>query len=82
MINLHIDVMKLARMARDKGKKQLANLLMEYEKDAVKKIPYLLELEEKRGEVLKIAVNSCDPNNINNVLSILFKQEKSDQDFS
>ena len=35
-------MMKLARMARDKGKKQLANLLMEYEKDAVKKIPYFV----------------------------------------
>ena len=56
--------MKLARIAHDKGKTQLGSLLLEYERDAVKKIPYLLEheSESKRAEVLKISIASFDPN--------------------
>lgn len=42
-IKLNIDFTKLAKIADSKGRKRLANFLIDKEKSIVKKIPFLLE---------------------------------------
>jgi hypothetical protein len=69
--------LKLACLATEKNRPQLATFLLEYERDPIKKIPFLLEHQDEshRAETLQIAMDSLDPNHITNVLSHLFSGE-------
>lgn len=64
---MNIDFTKLAKLANKKGKLILSKDMIEYEKQTVKKIPFLLEIKEEQ-EAFRIAVEGGDPNNINKVI--------------
>jgi uncharacterized protein (UPF0216 family) len=73
-IKLNIDFTKLAKLANKKGKLMLSKDMIEYEKQTVKKIPFLLEIKEE-SEAFRIAVEGGDPNNINKVIQQILKKE-------
>ncbi len=54
-------------MADSKNKKELADFLISLEKAIVKKIPYLIEVQQY-DKALHFAVDSGDPNIINKVI--------------
>jgi len=71
-IRLNIDFTKLAKIADNYGKNQIANFLIGYEKSIVKKIPFLLEVKQYE-KALGFAIEGGDPNIINKVISEIFK---------
>ncbi|CDW81219.1 vacuolar assembling sorting protein vps16 [Stylonychia lemnae] len=72
-IKLNIDFTKLAKIADSRGKKRLANFLIQKEKSIVKKIPFLLEAQQYE-EALNFAMEGGDPNIINKVFSEILKK--------
>lgn len=44
-VKLNIDFTKLAKLAYNKGKKNLSDFLIAHERQIVKKIPFLLEVK-------------------------------------
>lgn len=44
-VKLNIDFTKLAKIADSRGKKAIADFLINFEKSIVKKIPFLLEVK-------------------------------------
>jgi len=71
IVKLNIDFTKLAKIAFNKNKNQISNFLINHEKQIVKKIPFLLEVNQHE-KALSIAIQDGDPNNINKVLSEIF----------
>ena len=71
-VKLNIDFTKLAKIASVMNKTRVSEYLIQHEKQIVKKIPFLLEVQQYR-QAFAIAVESGDPNNINKVLSEILK---------
>jgi hypothetical protein len=75
-IKLNIDFTKLAKIADSRGRKELADFLIQNEKSIVKKIPFLLEVKQY-DRALIFAMEGGDPNIINKVLSEILKKRDS-----
>lgn len=75
-ITLNVDFTKLAKIAHQKQKKSVSNYLINKEKHIVKKIPFMLEVQEFE-QALKIAIEGGDPNNINKVFIEIIKARKA-----
>jgi hypothetical protein len=67
---------KLAKIADSRGRKELADFLIQNEKSIVKKIPFLLEVKQY-DRALIFAMEGGDPNIINKVLSEILKKRDS-----
>ena len=78
-VKLGIDFTKLAKLAHHSGKTYLSEYLIGYEKQIVKKIPFLLQTG-KHQDALRIAVQGGDPNNINKVFTEILKSQLNDVD--
>jgi hypothetical protein len=74
-VKLNIDFTKLAKIAFGMNKLKVSDFLINHEKQIVKKIPFLLEVQQFK-QALAIAVESGDPNNINKVISEVIKAAK------
>lgn len=73
-VKLNIDFTKLAKIAYNLKRGAVSDFLIRYEKQIVKKIPFMLEVEQYM-QALLIATESGDPNNINKVLSEILKKK-------
>jgi len=73
-VKLNIDFTKLAKIAYNLKRGAVSDFLIRYEKQIVKKIPFMLEVEQYM-QALFIATESGDPNNINKVLSEILKKK-------
>lgn len=73
-IKLNIDFTKLAKLAHNRKKLRLSEFLIMYERQIVKKIPFLLEVKQY-DKAFVIAVDGGDPNNINKVIQEILKSK-------
>jgi hypothetical protein len=71
-IKLNIDFTKLAKIATSKGKKMLADYLINNETSIQKKIPFLLEVRQHQ-KALIYSMKGGDPNIINKVITEVLK---------
>ena len=76
-VKLNIDFTKLAKIAYNLKREKVSNFLISHEKQIVKKIPFMLEVNQLQ-QALWIAVESGDPNNINKVFSDILKKRGSE----
>ena len=71
----NVDFTKLAKIASQNGKADIADLLIGYEQSIVKKIPFLLQINED-FKALKIAVDSGDPSIIDKAFAGILEKSK------
>lgn len=76
-VKLGIDFTKLAKLAHHSGKTRLSKYLIGYEKQIVKKIPFLLQIEDYK-DALEKAIEGGDPNNTRKVFAEILKAHVTD----
>ena len=74
-IKMNIDFTKLARIAHQNNRGKIPAFLIGYEQSIVKKIPFLLEINEW-DQALKFAMDSGDPNIIEKVFFEILEKNK------
>ena len=67
-VQLKIDYTRLANLASNQLKKDVAIYLIGFEKDVEKKIPFFMEVKQYK-EALKIAIEVGDPNIVGKVIT-------------
>ena len=72
---MNIDFTKLAKIAYQNKRGKISSFLIGYEQSIVKKIPFLLEIEELE-QALKFAMDSGDPNIIEKVFTVILKKQR------
>jgi hypothetical protein len=70
---MNIDFTKLAKIAHQNERKETSTFLIGYEQSIVKKIPFLLEIDQQE-KALGFAMESGDPNIIEKVFSEILKK--------
>lgn len=72
---MNIDFTKLAKIAYQNKRGKIPSFLIGYEQSIVKKIPFLLEINEWE-QALKFAMDSGDPNIIEKVFDEILEKNK------
>mmetsp|Transcript_22396 Transcript_22396/g.22179 ORF Transcript_22396/g.22179 Transcript_22396/m.22179 type:complete len:564 (+) Transcript_22396:959-2650(+) len=75
-----IDYTKIAKVAQEVGHKDTAIQLVNYEKSVIKKIPYLLELNQFEV-ALEISISNGDMDIVNKVISKILEKHGNDDEF-
>jgi len=70
---MNIDFTKLAKIAFQNKRGKISTFLIGYEQSIVKKIPFLLEINELE-QALRFGMDSGDPNIIDKVFSEILKK--------
>lgn len=74
-IKMNIDFTKLAKIAHQNKRGKIPSFLISYEQSIVKKIPFLLEINEWE-QALVFAMKSGDPNIIEKVFCAILEKNK------
>lgn len=75
-----IDYTKIAKVAQTVGHKEIAIRLVNYEKSVIKKIPYLLDLNQFEI-ALEISIANGDSDIINKVISKILQKHGEDEEY-
>jgi len=75
-----IDYTKIAKVAQDVGHKEIAIQLVNYEKSVIKKIPYLLNLNQFEV-ALEISIANGDTDIVNKVISKILEKYGNDDEY-